>query len=527
MPDQNTAFDLRIGLVGGGALCREVLERIYVDPGQTGFQAHISAVVDSNQGNPGILFARLMGLTALEDPKELYRPQYKTDLIFMLTPDQKAFDEILQTKPPHICVLSYPAFQLFWQTISLESERARDMQTILNGIQDFILVITPDRQIVDVNEAFLKQMGYAREEVLGRQCHEVFQGRDQNCNHGKLICPLNETIRNKRPSLQVLTRQDHNGEKRYVEVAVFPIWEKDGKISRFIEISRDITDRKKEEEEITNRLEHMVEERTRQLEETHAKLIHQDKMASLGKLSASVVHEINNPIAGILNLEMLIKRILEEGPPSQKDLNRFIEYLTLMETETRRIGRIVSNLLAFSRQSKLELKQIKLNRLIEKTLFLNDNLLKLHRVNVEKRLDPDLPDLVGSEDQLQQVLMNFISNASEAMNSAGGGVLTIESRHIPGDQSVEVAFEDNGIGIPKKNLPRLFEPFFTTKKKGKGVGLGLSVAYGIIEEHEGSIHVASELGQGTRISIRLPLKQPSRTSDPQGGLHGQHENPDR
>jgi hypothetical protein len=150
-------------------------------------------------------------------------------------------------------------------------------------------------------------------------------------------------------------------------------------------------------------------------------------MASLGKLSASVVHEINNPIAGILNLIMLMKRMVEEDSIGTKEIDQFNQYLTLMETETRRTSRIVSNLLAFSRQSKIELKRISLNRLIEQMafsrqskielkrislnrmieqiLFLNSNLLKIAGVKVSTDLDPNLPDLVGSEDQLQQVFM--------------------------------------------------------------------------------------------------------------------------
>jgi signal transduction histidine kinase len=128
-------------------------------------------------------------------------------------------------------------------------------------------------------------------------------------------------------------------------------------------------------------------------------------MASLGKLSASVVHEINNPIAGILNLIMLMKRMVEEDSIGSREINQFNQYLTLMETETRRTSRIVSNLLAFSRQSKIELKRISLNRMIEQILFLNSNLLKIAGVKVSTDLDPNLPDLVGSEDQLQQVFM--------------------------------------------------------------------------------------------------------------------------
>ncbi len=245
-------------------------------------------------------------------------------------------------------------------------------------------------------------------------------------------------------------------------------------------------------------------------------------MASLGKLSASVVHEINNPIAGILNLIMLMKRIVEEDTIGAKEIDQFNQYLTLMETETRRTSRIVSNLLAFSRQSKMELKRISLNRLIEQTLFLNSNLLKIDGIKVETDFDPDLPDMVGSEDQLQQVFMNLVSNAAEAMESKGGGRLRIETRHSLRDDKLLVAFKDTGIGIPEANLSKLFEPFFTTKKKGKGVGLGLSVAYGIIQEHGGSIYVKSKVEKGTTFNVRFPLKPASDKLDPHGGFSEQY-----
>jgi signal transduction histidine kinase len=319
-----------------------------------------------------------------------------------------------------------------------------------------------------------------------------------------------------------LTRIGPDDEPRYSELTIFPIWEKDGKISKFIEISRDVTQRKKEEEEITRRLEQMVEERTRQLKETHEKLLHQDKMASLGKLSASVVHEINNPIAGILNLIMLIKRIMDEESINQKEIKQFSQYLDLMETETKRTSRIVSNLLAFSRQSKMELKRLSLNQIIEETLILNLNLLKINGVKVEKRLDPNLPDLVGSADHLQQAFMNFVSNAAEAMETSKGGVLSIETRYSLKNGTILVSFKDTGEGIPPENLSKLFEPFFTKKKGGKGVGLGLSVAYGIIQEHGGSINVESEVGKGTTFEVELPLQQGEGSIDQYGGLHGQH-----
>jgi two-component system NtrC family sensor kinase len=201
-----------------------------------------------------------------------------------------------------------------------------------------------------------------------------------------------------------------------------------------------------------------------------------------------------------------MKRIIDEGGLGEAELVQFGRYLNLAETETRRISRIVSNLLAFSRQSRMELKRVDINRLIEHTLFLNSNLLRIHGVRAETSLDPDLPHLIGSEDQLQQVFMNLISNATEAMEPSSGGVLHIETTHLLAQNAVSIKFQDSGVGIPEENISKLFEPFFTTKKKGIGVGLGLSVAYGIVQEHGGSIYVQSKKGKGSTFNVRLPLR---------------------
>ncbi len=501
-----------IALVGGGDLCREILERTCFDDQQHGIGAPIVAVSDPDPRQPGRHLAQQLGLRTVDDFRTLYEAEYRIDLIIILTPDPKVLDEILGTRPPRIRILSYPVFNLFWNVIGQEERKLREqkkaMETIVDGIQDFILVISPDLSILEANESFLKKMGYSHDEVVGMKCHDVFHHCGSGEDPDMADCPLMDVIRNKRPTGRLRSHVGKDGETRHYEINVYPIWEKDGKITKFIHISHDITQRKREEEEITRRLEQMVQERTQELEEVHDKLLHQDKMASLGKLAASVVHEINNPMAGILNLTLLIRRILEEDAPSKVNVRKIQDYLKLMETETRRTSRIVSNLLAFSRQSKMELSRVNLNRLIEKTLIINVNLLKLGRVRVEKDLDPRLPEVIGSDDQLQQVFMNFISNAVEAMESSEAGVLHIHTRPLENKDQVAILFRDTGIGIEKENQARLFEPFYTTKKKGKGVGLGLSVVYGIIQDHGGTIEVASEPGAGTTFKVTLPVEPP-------------------
>ncbi len=380
----------------------------------------------------------------------------------------------------------------------------KEMETIINGIRDFILVISPEKEIIEVNAAFLRHMDYKREDVIGKKCFDVFKEVTRKSSNCHQFCPLEDVIKNKRHCQVELTRLDSDGQPKYTELTIFPIWEQKGKISKFIEISRDITKRKMDEKKNQQYLVKMVEERTRQLQETHEKLLHQNKMASLGKLSSAVVHEINNPVAGVLNLVKLSKRILKEDTIRQKELDLFYQYLNLMETETRRIGRIVTNLLVFSRQSKLELKKLDANKLIEQTLLLNSNLLKINHIQIIKKLQSNLPRLYGSEDQIKQVFMNLLSNAVESMASAEKGELRISTQYSSEEDSIIIIFADTGSGIPKKIISKIFEPFYTTKRKGKGVGLGLSVVYGIIQEHGGNIYVDSAPGRKTSFKITLP-----------------------
>ncbi len=505
---------MNIAIIGGTEFTADVLETTAAEYFEhASLAAKIVAVADSDPEAPGMVMARRLGLLTVQDYSEFFDPYYGIELIIILSPDQELFYEVLASRPQNVRIMSYQAFRMFWESITYESnklrERTQEIEAILDGIQDFILVITPDMTIVEANTAFLDRMGLTRSEVIGHKCYQVYQhiNRQCQCNGNKdIVCPLQEVIASREMRQRIFPRVNQEGNVVYIEVTIYPIWEKDGTISKFIEISRDVTKREKEDQEINRDLERLVEERTRELKKRQEELLHQDKMASLGKLSASVVHEINNPISGILNLTLLMKRIIKEGKLNEKNVQDFNRYLGLMETETRRISRIASNLLSFSRETKLEMSTLNLNTLLEDLLFLNANFLKITGVKVEKDLSPKLPDIVGDGEQLKQVFMNLISNAAEAMEATQGGILHIET--WPDQNKVVVQVRDTGVGVPKSTIPRLFDPFFSTKAKGKGVGLGLSVVYGIIQQHSGSIYVNSEPGQGTTVRVCLPLRQP-------------------
>ncbi len=258
--------------------------------------------------------------------------------------------------------------------------------------------------------------------------------------------------------------------------------------------------------QFTQTLESKVAERSRQLQSAQQKLQTNDRLASLGQLAASVAHEINNPISGVLNLSMLMQRILkEDGIPAGR-VAEFRKYLTQVTQETTRVGHIVSDLLSFSRRGKPQRTEADLNRLIRSTVSLVDHKLKLANMALELKLASSLPHVLCDAGQIQQVVLNLVLNAAEAMQAHGAGTVTVETQAGEDGKSVVLSVSDAGEGIPPELLPRIFDPFFTTKSDGKGVGLGLAVSYGIVQAHSGEIEVRSRPGEGTVFTVTLPLQ---------------------
>ena len=258
--------------------------------------------------------------------------------------------------------------------------------------------------------------------------------------------------------------------------------------------------------EMQQTLESKVVERTEQLRAAHRKLLQADRLASLGQLAASVAHEINNPISGVLNLSILLERLMAGGgfPPGREA--EFRKYLGQISSETTRVGRIVTDLLAFSRRSKPQRIPGDLNKLVRSTLRLVGHKLQLMNAETALELQEDLPLVECDPSQIQQVILNLILNGAQAMNPKGGGQLTVRTRLLPDGENVELCVRDTGEGIATENLSKIFDPFFTTKPEGKGVGLGLAVLYGIVKAHDGEIEVASQRNEGASFTVTLPLK---------------------
>jgi two-component system NtrC family sensor kinase len=277
----------------------------------------------------------------------------------------------------------------------------------------------------------------------------------------------------------------------------------------FNEMTASLQQARADLQDLNENLERQVEDRSTALKNAQAQLIQSEKMSSLGKLAASVAHEINNPLAGILTYAKLLIRLHEEGELTEKTRDSCTRNLRLVQRETERCSAIVRNLLDFARQRTPSLKEIDISAVVEEALSLLSHRLLMQNVTLQKDLPP-LPLVKADFGQLRQSFVNIALNACEAMNA--GGSLTVTSRAA--NKTIEVVIADTGPGIAPEDLSRIVDPFFTTKEKG--TGLGLSVVYGIIDRHGGTLDIKSHVGQGTTVMVRLPIAAAAPAPVPTG-----------
>jgi two-component system NtrC family sensor kinase len=238
------------------------------------------------------------------------------------------------------------------------------------------------------------------------------------------------------------------------------------------------------------------------LQHAQQELLHKDRLASMGQLAAGVAHEINNPLGTILLYSDILYKEMPDDDPRRADLKMIID-------ETNRCKTIVADLLNFARQHDVMAKVMNLNDLLDEVIRRLAKQSKLEGIEVEKKYDLDLPFIMADPDQLKQVFIILLDNAAEAIETSG--TITVSTRPVD-EHWVEILISDTGCGIAEENLSKVFTPFFTTKPLGQGTGLGLSIAYGIIKMHRGQISLQSKLGEGTTVTITLPMRQPLSNS---------------
>ncbi|MBM3143118.1 MAG: PAS domain S-box protein [Chloroflexi bacterium] len=374
---------------------------------------------------------------------------------------------------------------------ALASERR--YREIFEGAHDAIWIHDSHGNIIAANKATEELVGYTSKELLRMNVRDFLAEEGLNLARQirrKLFS--GETV--EQPYEQRLIRRD--GTEAILKLTTNLISE-DGKLMGFQNIARDVTREKEMQDKLSAAYRELSESHQR-LKESQEQLIQAEKLTSLGQLAASIAHEVNNPLSGVLAYTQLLAKKVR-GNNISKDVA--LDYLSKMEAELTRSTKLIRSLLDFARQSPPTFRQLNLNDVVNRAFELAAHSAELQHIQTVKELDPSLPHLMADFDQLHQVCTNLILNAIQAMPQ--GGKLTLRTSVSNGQLKIEV--QDTGCGISPENMRKLFTPFFTTKHEVKGVGLGLAISYGIIQRHHGRIEVQSKKGKGTTFIIYLPL----------------------
>jgi len=471
---------MNIAVVGGGKRCFELIELIEKHQFQE-ISPKVIAVAEQDENEPGRVRAKEMGLIVTSDYNDFFKRD-DIDLIIELKESMEVYNDILEKKAKTVRAISSKTAQLFWE-ISMVSDlqlktfdELQKMETLCDLIfnkliHEEVLVIAADYRIVDINDTLLERIGMNRKDVIGRFCYNITHHQDMPCMGNDHPCPLRESLRTGKPSQATHTHFDKENQEIYYSISCYPIFEGDqvvGAVEMYRDITRDINYQKT--------------------------MMYQEKMISIGRLSAGVAHEINNPLTTILTTAMLIQEDLELDDPLYNELDT-------ISKETLRCRKIVTSLLDFARQSTPEKKENNINDVISESLLLTKKQAAFNDVTITQHLDEGIPLVRIDKGQIQQALINLLINALEATNS--GGHVDVTTRFEPNNNRVEIIIADTGVGMAEKTLGRIFDPFFTDKENG--TGLGLAITHGIIKQHDGTIDAESKPGEGTVFTIRLPL----------------------
>lgn len=344
-------------------------------------------------------------------------------------------------------------------------------ESIVESVSVGILTVNEEGIATHCNSAFEQMFATSRSKISGKRVEEIF---DENLFAnvssllGELKWTLQETVR-----AYKINAKTHDGRSLVLNVSIAPLRSTSGSQKGSIIVLEDVTFRVQLEQQLQQ----------------------SEKLSSIGLLAAGIAHEVNTPLAGISSYTQMLLQMVP-----QDDSKKVI--LEKIQKQVERAANIISNLLNFARtgNGKSEFSKIEINRILEDTLQLLEPQIRKSRVEVSRNYAEELPQMVGSASKLQQVFTNLILNAIDAMPSGG----KISLKTYSSGRKIVIEISDTGIGIEEKNLSKIYDPFFTTKPIGSGTGLGLAVAYGIIQEHSGKIEVFSQVGRGTTFKIEFP-----------------------
>lgn len=375
-----------------------------------------------------------------------------------------------------------------------------NLQTLFDSVEDFVWVLDLEGHILQVNQTVPNRLGYSEEELRGKPAlmvHPVDRHADAMAIMADLVSGKTDSC-----PLPLLAK---DGTQIPVETKVARGRWADRDV--FFAVSRDITERQRAYEELQTAYQ--------KLKETTVQLFQTSKLATLGEMSTGLAHEINQPLTAISLTEVTVRKLLERGLLTEEKTQ---ESMLDIEQSVQRMSKIITHIRTFARQKALEFQEIDVNESVENSFKLFGEQLRLHEIQVTKELAFDLPEIIGEPYQIEQVVINLLTNARDALDDKGnwdpeklkGWSKQLKIKTALKGDWVCIEVSDNGVGMSAETREKMFDPFYTTKEVGRATGLGLSISYGIIQSHQGKIEVESELGKGTTFLVKLPLKMGKR-----------------
>jgi PAS domain S-box-containing protein len=355
------------------------------------------------------------------------------------------------------------------------------LENIMESSVDGIVTTDLKGKVTYVNRAMDEMLQYRRQEIFGKHISCIYVKGIQEARHIMDLLQRNEKAEN-----YVMEVKSKAGDVIAISTSIFLLRDGDNRVIGTAGIFKNVTEQKRLEAEL----------RTAQ-----ANLVEASKMRALGELVSGVAHELNNPLMASQTILYVVFNNLHENCPNR-------ERLELIRRCNDRIQKIVEHLKEFARQDKPAFQELDINQPIENALLITGQQLLDHNISLVKRLAEDLPEILGDSNQLEQVFLNLIANAKDAMDPVEGQkelTITSDFDNEKEPPSVVVSIKDTGVGIPQENLDKVFEPFFSTKPVGRGTGLGLSLCFGIIEAHGGRLEISSQPGKGSEVKVNLPV----------------------